>query len=63
MQVVHDRSRCIFGTEKYTTLKEGLKETYAWAAGPDEPTRIQSTHDLQAEILEPGMFTWYFEHL
>ena len=55
VQVVHDRSRCIFGVDQFTSLKQGLQDTYTWAAGPDLPARLQSTPEFKAEILEQGM--------
>jgi hypothetical protein len=66
MQVVHDRSRCIFAIDRFTPLKQGLQETYNWAAGLDQPVTVHSAHqEFQAEILEQGVmdracvdFTW-----
>lgn len=69
VQVVHDRSRCIFGAERFTPLKQGLQATYTWASGTDLPARLQSHQEFQAEILEPGtfhiavQFSSYYEQL
>ena len=53
--MVHDRSRCVFGIDGFTALKQGLQDTYTWAAGPDLPAQLQSAQEFKAEILEPGM--------
>ena len=57
VQVVHDRSRCIFGVDRFTPLKQGLQDTYTWAAGPDMPDKLQSAQEFKAEILEQGLLT------
>ena len=51
VQVVHDRARCIFGVECFTTLRKGLSETFSWAANEDLEKRSQ-LHSFQAEIME-----------
>jgi UDP-glucose 4-epimerase len=53
VQVVHDRSRCIFGKDGFIKLRDGLTQTYNWATSADLDARSQ-LQSFHAEILEPG---------